>query len=100
MGAPPPAKKGKGLVFWILTGCCGCLLLVMLCGGGFFGLVYTQTQPAATGTCRKSGPVHAHPSHIERGERVQQRYRVVPTPLKAGCPCESTLWRGHLCQAR
>jgi hypothetical protein len=26
----PPAKKGKGPLFWILGGCCGCLVLVAL----------------------------------------------------------------------
>lgn len=48
MGAPAPAKQGKGPVFWVLMGCCGCLLLVLLGLGGLVGLVYTQTQPAAS----------------------------------------------------
>lgn len=38
--APPPPKKGKGPLFWIATGCCGCLLLsvavVALIGGAAF----------------------------------------------------------------
>jgi hypothetical protein len=38
---PAPAKKGKGPVFWVVMGCCGCLLLSMLgfgaiVGGAFF----------------------------------------------------------------
>jgi hypothetical protein len=37
---PAPAKKGRGPFFWIATGCCGCLLLVLafaaLLGGGLF----------------------------------------------------------------
>jgi predicted component of type VI protein secretion system len=37
---PPPAKKGKGPLFWFGAGCCGCLLLVLvlalLLGGGAF----------------------------------------------------------------
>lgn len=37
---PAPAKKGKGPVFWIVTGCCGCLFLGLalaaLLGGGLF----------------------------------------------------------------
>jgi hypothetical protein len=46
-GGPPPPKKGKGPLFWILTGCCGCLLagilIVALVAGGAFVL----TQGAA-----------------------------------------------------
>jgi hypothetical protein len=33
---PPPAKKGRGPLFWTLTGCCGCLLLVLI-GIGLIG---------------------------------------------------------------
>jgi hypothetical protein len=38
---PAPAKKGKGPVFWVALGCCGCLLLTLLgfgaiVGGAFF----------------------------------------------------------------
>ncbi len=40
MAPGAPAKKGKGPVFWILTGCCGCLVLsvlgVFLVGGTAF----------------------------------------------------------------
>jgi hypothetical protein len=43
MAVPPPApaKKGKGPVFWIAVGCCGCVLLVgagmgLVVGGAFF----------------------------------------------------------------
>jgi hypothetical protein len=38
--SPGPVKKGKGPVFWIFAGCCGCLLLglalVALLGGSLF----------------------------------------------------------------
>jgi hypothetical protein len=38
--APAPPKKGKGPLFWVATGCCGCLLLsvalVALIGGAAF----------------------------------------------------------------
>ena len=43
----PPAKKGRSPIFWIVTGCCGCLLLgallVAVIGGGAF----MATRPAA-----------------------------------------------------
>jgi len=45
-GGPPP-KKGRSPVFWVITGCCGCLLfgalLVAVIGGGAF----MATRPAA-----------------------------------------------------
>jgi hypothetical protein len=47
-GAPLPAKKGKGPVFWGLVGCCGCLLLAGLVAGGFFGYVFVATQAPVT----------------------------------------------------
>lgn len=43
-GAAPPAKKGRGAVFWSVAGCCGCLLLGLLAAGGFFGYVFMSTQ--------------------------------------------------------
>jgi hypothetical protein len=45
MGGPPP-KKGKGPLFWILTGCCGCLLLVLLGIGGIVGVTFMMTGDA------------------------------------------------------
>jgi pSer/pThr/pTyr-binding forkhead associated (FHA) protein len=47
MSSPPPAKKGRGPVFWIGTGCCGCLLLVLLLAGALTGGLYFFTQGAA-----------------------------------------------------
>ncbi len=47
-GAPPPAKKGKGPVFWGFVGCCGCLLLAGLVAGGFFGYLFVATQGPVT----------------------------------------------------
>jgi hypothetical protein len=40
--APPPAKakKGKGPVFWIFIGCCGCLALVGIAAAAIFGGLY------------------------------------------------------------
>ncbi|HWX23557.1 MAG TPA: hypothetical protein VN083_00880, partial [Vicinamibacteria bacterium] len=49
---PPPAKKGKGPVFWGVTGCCGCLTLLIVIaaiGYGFFQFVQKGAVDAATG---------------------------------------------------
>jgi len=43
----PPAKKGKGPIFWVAVGCCGCLLLVALLAGVIGGGVYMATKGAA-----------------------------------------------------
>jgi hypothetical protein len=44
--APPPAKKGRGPVFWALTGCCGCLLLVLIGIGLIGGAAFYMTGDA------------------------------------------------------
>jgi hypothetical protein len=45
MAAPPaPGKKGKGPVFWIFAGCCGCLLLGFVLAGVMGGSVFFMTQ--------------------------------------------------------
>jgi hypothetical protein len=46
-GGPPPAKKGRGPVFWIAIGCCGCILLVALLGALGFGGAFLMTKGAA-----------------------------------------------------
>jgi hypothetical protein len=49
-GGAPPAKKGKGPVFWIAVGCCGCLLPVLLLGGllgGGFLMTWKGTGDAS-----------------------------------------------------
>jgi hypothetical protein len=43
-GAPPPAKKGKGPLFWIATGCFGCLTMVALFFGLIFGGAYMMSR--------------------------------------------------------
>jgi hypothetical protein len=50
--APPPAagKKGKGPLFWILTGCCGCIALVVLVVAAFFSFVFLSTKGAVDAT--------------------------------------------------
>jgi FHA domain-containing protein/uncharacterized protein DUF4864 len=45
---PPPPKKGKSPLFWVATGCCGCLILVVavvaLIGGAAF---HMTAEPVA-----------------------------------------------------
>jgi hypothetical protein len=45
---PAPVKKGKGPVFWIFAGCCGCLLLGLVLGALFGGSIFFMTQAPAT----------------------------------------------------
>jgi hypothetical protein len=46
MGGGAPPKKGKGPLFWIFAGCCGCLLLVLLGIGGVVGVTFMMTGDA------------------------------------------------------
>jgi hypothetical protein len=47
MAAPPAApRKGKGPVFWIATGCGGCLVMVLLLFGLFAGGLFYMTSGA------------------------------------------------------
>jgi len=43
--APPP-KKGKGPLFWIATGCCGCLLLGLVLSALIGGFAFHMTSDA------------------------------------------------------
>jgi len=49
---PAPAKKGKGPVFWIFAGCCGCLLLGVILGALLGGSVFMMTA-APVGVVRE-----------------------------------------------
>jgi len=44
--APPPPKKGRGPLFWALTGCCGCLLLLFIGIGLIGGAAFWMTGDA------------------------------------------------------
>jgi hypothetical protein len=44
--APPPPKKGKGPFFWIATGCCGCMLLVIALVAVIGGAAFHMTADA------------------------------------------------------
>ncbi len=39
--------KKRGPLFWTLTGCCGCLTLLALAAGAFFGGLYLMTKGAS-----------------------------------------------------
>ena len=45
---PVPGKKGKGPLFWIVAGCCGCLLLGFVLAGLFGGGLYFMTTAPAS----------------------------------------------------
>jgi len=64
-GAPP--KKGKGPFFWIASGCCGCLVLVLVLAGLFGGGLYFMTKGA-------TDAVHAHVQQVKAGE-IDQAYQ-------------------------
>jgi hypothetical protein len=59
-GAAPP-KKGKGPVFWIVTGCCGCLLLIVLVAGLGIGGALFMSKGAVDA-------VHLSLQQVKRGE--------------------------------
>ncbi len=46
-GGAPPAKKGRGPIFWIAVGCCSCLLIVLLLGGLLGGGAFLMTKGVA-----------------------------------------------------
>ena len=75
----PPAKKGKGPVFWVAIGCCGCLLLVLLLAGVIGGGAYMATKGAADAA-------HAWLGHIRQGQAEQvaagmtEAFQTRPTP--------------------
>jgi hypothetical protein len=57
---PAPAKKGKGPVFWVFAGCCGCLLLVVAIGALMSGGLYFMTQAPATAVREQLKALRAH----------------------------------------
>jgi hypothetical protein len=60
----PPAKKGKGPIFWVAVGCCGCLLLVALLAGVIGGGVYMATKGAADAA-------HAWLGEVRQGQNAE-----------------------------
>jgi hypothetical protein len=74
-GGAPPAKKGRGPVFWIAIGCCGCLLAVILIGGLLGGSVFVMTKGA-------SDAVQAHLELVREGE-IEAAYAGLSDELRA-----------------
>ena len=78
----PPAsgKKGKGPVFWVLTGCCGCLLLVVMLVAGIGGAVYWGTQAPAN-------VVQTQLVELRRGD-LEAAYHRLSSDLQSQLPRE------------
>jgi FHA domain/Domain of unknown function (DUF4864) len=74
-GGAPPAKKGKGPLFWILTGCCGCLLAVALLAALVGGGVFVLTQGAARA-------VHSELALVRQGD-LEAAYDALSTGYKS-----------------
>jgi hypothetical protein len=75
MAAPPVEKKGRSPLFWIVTGCCGCLLLGVLAVMGIGGAAFYTTQaPAAA--------VQEHLALLRSGN-LEAAYQGLSTELQA-----------------
>jgi hypothetical protein len=80
MAPPPaPAKKGRGPLFWMVTGCCGCLLLGVLLavlGGG--AILYSTQAPVSA--------VQSQLKELKRGDvdgvyqKMADEYRAQVSP--------------------
>jgi FHA domain-containing protein/uncharacterized protein DUF4864 len=76
---PAPAKKGRGPLFWVGGGCCGCLVLILLLVGAFSGWLYYMTQGAADA-------VHGQLKELKAGQteaayqRMSESYRSRVSP--------------------
>lgn len=79
-GGPPPAKKGKGPLFWIGAGCCGCLALGLLVGAVILGATWFGTKGAADAVQReladiRQGQVDRAYAHLAESYRSQMSPR-------------------------
>jgi hypothetical protein len=76
MSAPEvPGKKGKSPIFWMVTGCCGCLLLLVLIAVLGGGAVFYSTQAPASA-------VHAQLQQLRQGD-VDGVYRKLSDEYRA-----------------
>jgi hypothetical protein len=83
-GGAPPAKKGKGPLFWIAIGCCGCLLLVAALAGVIGGGVFMATKGAADATHAWLGQVRQGQMDAVAAEMTDEyRSRLTPDELEA-----------------
>jgi FHA domain len=76
MGAGPPPKRGKGPLFWIATGCCGCLTLgvlvvVLVVGGVFLASGEPVKAVRAQLTDIKAGRMDAAYNELSESYRAQ-----------------------------
>ena len=82
-GGAPPAKKGKGPLFWIAIGCCGCLLLVAALAGVIGGGVFMATKGAADATHAWLGQVRQGQMDAVAAEMTDEyRSRLTPDELE------------------
>ncbi len=79
--APPVSeKKGRGPIFWIVTGCCGCLLLGVMLLAGIFGAAFLGTQAPAKA-------VQTQLVEMRRGD-LEAAYHRLSRDLQAQLPRE------------
>jgi hypothetical protein len=85
-----PARKGRSPLFWILTGCCGCILLVGLLVAVIAGGAFMATRPAANaaqtwlGEVRQS-QVEAAAAGLSAGYKArldEQQYQALATVIQ------------------
>ena len=70
-----PTRKGRGPLFWIASGCCGCLLLVLLLVGLLGGGAYYMTRGV-------NDAVQAQVRLIKQGE-IDKAYQGLSQSLRA-----------------
>jgi hypothetical protein len=73
--AEAPVRKGRGPLFWVTGGCCGCLLLALLLAGALGGGIYYMTKGAAE-------VAHGHVQRVKAGE-IERAYDDLSTSYKA-----------------
>jgi hypothetical protein len=78
----PPAKKGRGPIFWIAVGCCGCLLLGLIIAAVIWGGVFMATKGPADATQAWFGEVR-HGQSPEAGMTDAYRSRLTPDELQS-----------------
>jgi hypothetical protein len=72
--APPPARQGRGALFWTGLGCGGCLLLVLLGIGGFAAFIYFAAR----------GPRETVTEHLQnvRAGKLDAAYEALAPPYQ------------------
>jgi hypothetical protein len=70
--AAPRKAQGRGPLFWVLSGCCGCLTLLALGAAGFVAALYFMTQGAADAA-------RAQLEDLKRGDQIAAYNRLSST---------------------